>query len=51
VGELLDEIAAASDEQAQGIEQTKRYPDEMDKITQQNAASVYEEMSAQAETM
>jgi methyl-accepting chemotaxis protein len=57
VGELLGEIAAASSEQAQGIDQVNRAATEMDKVTQQNAASAEEsasaseEMSAQAETM
>jgi methyl-accepting chemotaxis protein len=55
VGELVSEIAAASDDQAQGIEQVNTAVAEMDKVTQQNAAtaeesaSASEEMSAQAE--
>jgi ABC-type transporter Mla subunit MlaD len=55
VGELVGEIAAASNEQAQGIEQVNKAVAEMDKITQQNAsnaeesASASEEMNAQAE--
>ncbi|MCP4748587.1 MAG: methyl-accepting chemotaxis protein [Desulfobacteraceae bacterium] len=57
VGELVGEIAAASNEQAQGIGQVNIAVSEMDKITQQNAAnaeesaSAAEEMSAQAEHM
>jgi methyl-accepting chemotaxis protein len=54
VGELVSEIAAASREQAQGIEQVGTAVTEMDKVTQSNAAnaeesaSASEEMSAQA---
>ncbi len=57
VGELLGEIAAASQEQAQGIEQINRAVSEMDKVVQRNAASAEEsasaaeEMNAQAERM
>jgi len=57
VGELVGEIAAASNEQAEGIEQVNKAVVEMDKIVQQNAAnaeesaSASEEMSAQAEQM
>jgi len=57
VGELVSEIAGASDEQAKGIEQVNRAVAEMDKITQQNAAnaeesaSASEELSAQSEQM
>ena len=56
-GELVDEIAAASTEQAQGIEEVNKAVTEMDKVTQQNAAnaeesaSASEEMNAQAEQM
>ncbi len=55
--ELVAEIAAASGEQAQGIDQLNKAVAEMDKVVQQNAAnaeesaSASEEMSAQAETM
>jgi methyl-accepting chemotaxis protein len=54
---LIGEIAAASNEQAQGIEQVNIAVTEMDKVTQQNAAtaeetaSASEELSAQAEEM
>jgi methyl-accepting chemotaxis protein len=54
VGELLREIAAASDQQAQGIEQINRAVAEMDKSVQQNAAGAEQsagasnEMNAQA---
>ncbi len=57
VGELVGEIAAASQEQAQGIEQINKAVAEMDKVVQQNAAnaeesaSASEEMNAQAEQM
>ena len=57
VGELVGEIAAASNEQAQGIEQVNLAVTEMDKVVQQNAASAEEsasaseEMNAQAEQM
>jgi methyl-accepting chemotaxis protein len=57
VGELVAEIAAASKEQAQGIGQINTAVTEMDKVTQQNAAtaeesaSASEEMNAQAEQM
>jgi len=57
VGELVDEIAAASNEQAQGIDQVNTAVAEMDKVVQQVAAnaeesaSTSEEMSAQAEQM
>jgi len=57
VGELVDEIAAASQEQAKGIDQVNIAVGQMDKVTQQNAAnaeesaSAAEEMNAQAEQM
>jgi len=57
VGELVSEIAAASSEQADGIEQVNRAVVEMDKVVQLNAASAEEsasaaeEMNAQAEEM
>ncbi len=38
VGELLNEIAAASEELAQGIEQINRAVGEMDQVTQRNTA-------------
>jgi len=55
--ELVEEIAAASNEQAQGIEQINSAVTDMDKVTQQNAASAEEsasaseQMNAQAEEM
>ena len=55
MGELLREIAAASDQQAQGIEQINRAIAEMDRSVQQNAAAAEQsagasnEMSAEAE--
>ncbi len=57
VGELVKEIAAASQEQAQGIEQINKAVAEMDKVVQQNAANAEEsaaaseELNAQAEQM
>jgi len=57
VAELIGEIAAASNEQAQGIEQVNVAITEMDKVTQSNAAgaeesaSASEEMNSQAEEM
>jgi methyl-accepting chemotaxis protein len=57
VGDLVAEIAAASSEQAQGIDQVNKAVSEMDQLTQQNAAnaeesaSAAEEMSAQSEQM
>ena len=54
---LVSEIAAASAEQAQGIDQINTAMAQMDKVTQQNAAnaeesaSASEELSAQAEQM
>ncbi len=57
VAELVGEITAASNEQADGIEQVNKSIAEMDRITQRNAAtaeesaSASEQMSAQAEHM
>ncbi len=57
VGSLVDEISAASQEQAQGIGQISKAVAEMDKVVQQSAAnaeesaSASEEMNAQAEEM
>ena len=57
VAELVGEIAAASSEQAQGIDQINQAVAQMDSITQTNAAnaeesaSASEELSAQSETM
>jgi len=57
VGNLVDEISAASNEQSQGIDEINKAVAEMDKVVQQNAAnaeesaSAAEEMSAQAEQM
>ena len=56
-GELVGEISAASQEQAQGIEQVNKAVSEMDEVVQQNAAnaeesaSASEELSAQAKRM
>jgi methyl-accepting chemotaxis protein len=46
VSELLAEIAAASSEQSQGIEQINLSVAEMDKVVQQNAANAEESASA-----
>ncbi len=57
VATLVSEIAAASKEQAQGIEQVNTGVAEMDKVVQQNAsnaeesASAAEELSGQAEEL
>lgn len=57
VGHLIGEIAAASNEQADGIGQLSKAVAEMDTVTQQNAAnaeesaSASEEMNAQAQQM
>ncbi|MEN6465592.1 MAG: methyl-accepting chemotaxis protein [Syntrophaceae bacterium] len=57
VGQLVNEIAAASSEQSQGIDQISKAVGELDKVTQQNAAnaeesaSASEEMTAQANQM
>jgi methyl-accepting chemotaxis protein len=57
VAQLIGEIAAASREQTEGIDQINQAMSDMDKVTQQNAASAEEsagaseELSAQAEEM
>jgi methyl-accepting chemotaxis protein len=57
VNELVTEIAAASNEQSQGIEQIGTAVSQIDTVTQQNAgnaeesASAAEELSAQAEEL
>ena len=57
VNDLVGEIAAASNEQSQGIEQINTAVGQMDSVTQQNAAnaeesaSASEELSAQAEEL
>ena len=57
VNELMGEIAAASSEQAQGIEQVNAGVTDMDRVVQQNASgaeesvSASQEMTAQAEQM
>ena len=57
VGDLVAEIAAASNEQAQGVDQINNAVVEMDKVVQNNAASAEEsasssqEMIVQAEKM
>lgn len=49
VGDLVGEIAAASQEQAQGISQVNRAVAEMDKVIQQNAANAEESAAASRE--
>jgi methyl-accepting chemotaxis protein len=49
VGKLVAEIAAASSEQAQGIEQVNKAVGEMDKVVQLNAANAEESASASEE--
>jgi CHASE3 domain sensor protein len=49
VNELLDEIAAASQEQAQGISQINKAITQMEAVTQQNAANAEESASASEE--
>ncbi len=57
ISQLIDEIATASQEQAHGISQINMAVTEMDKVTQQQAAtaeesaSASEELNAQAEQM
>jgi methyl-accepting chemotaxis protein len=57
VNDLINEIAAASQEQSTGIDQLNTAVAQMDKVTQQNAAnseesaSASEEMSSQAEEL
>jgi methyl-accepting chemotaxis protein len=57
VSQLVEEIAAASQEQARGIEQLNQAVAQMDKVVQQNAAnaeesaSASEELQAQAQAM
>jgi methyl-accepting chemotaxis protein len=46
VSALIDGIARASDEQAQGVEQVNTAVSQMDKVTQQNAAGAEESASA-----
>ena len=49
-GALIEEITAASQEQAQGIEQVNRAVQQMDQLTQQNAASA-EQSAASSEEL
>jgi methyl-accepting chemotaxis protein len=57
IGQLVDEIATASQEQANGVAQVNKAVSEMDRVTQQTAAhaeesaSAAEEMNAQAQQM
>lgn len=46
IGELIGEIAAASEEQAQGIEQINTAVSQLDQVTQQNAANAEESAAA-----
>jgi methyl-accepting chemotaxis protein len=49
VGDLVNEIAAASNEQAQGISQISKAVSEMDTVVQQNAANAEESAAASEE--
>ena len=49
VSQLVDEIAAASSEQAQGIVQIDKAVSEMDKVVQQESSSAEESASASEE--
>jgi methyl-accepting chemotaxis protein len=49
VTQLIDEVSAASGEQAQGIEQVNTAVAQMDKVTQSNAANAEESASASEE--
>ena len=49
VGNLIDDIAAASQEQAKGINQVRMAVTEMDKVVQQSVASAEESASASEE--
>jgi methyl-accepting chemotaxis protein len=49
VDELAGQLASASQEQSQGIEQVNTAVTQMDKVTQSNAASAEESASAAAE--
>ncbi len=57
VADLVNGIAMASQEQAQGVDQVNKAVSQMDKVTQQNAAgaeeaaSASEELSAQSESL
>jgi methyl-accepting chemotaxis protein len=46
---LINEISAASDEQAKGVEQINQATSQMDKVTQENAANAEESASASEE--
>ncbi len=49
VSDIVSEIAAAAKEQTSGIDQVNQAVGEMDKVTQQNAASAEESSSAASE--
>ena len=49
VADLIGEVSAASNEQAQGIEQVNSAVSQMDQVTQQNAANAEESASASEE--
>jgi methyl-accepting chemotaxis protein len=50
VADIIGEIASASEEQGQGIEQVNQAISQMDQVTQQNAALV-EEAAAAAQSL
>ncbi len=49
ISKLIDEVASASGEQAEGVEQINKATVEMDQVTQQTAASAEESAAAAAE--
>jgi methyl-accepting chemotaxis protein len=49
ISDLIDEIASASEEQAQGINQVSQAVTEMDRVVQQNAAAAEESAAASEE--
>ena len=49
IGRLIQEITSATNEQAQGVDQVNTAVAQMDKVTQQNAASAEETASASGE--
>ncbi len=51
IGELVAEIAAASGEQAEGIEQINKAVSQLDQVVQQNAAHAEETASASSELL
>ncbi|MDH5258383.1 MAG: hypothetical protein OEX07_10250, partial [Gammaproteobacteria bacterium] len=48
---LVMEITASSEEQSVGVSQVNQAIEQLDKVSQQNAAATSEEMSAQTEQL